>query len=239
VLNRLLDKGASTYNDPERASFYRKYRSLLILSGVVAIAGALLLSTLLGLPALLATAGLSLVGTIYSLPIVPLRKRHLWRYSKIKDIPGSKTFAQAFAWGAVMALLPLLGTPRGPWTGEVVSFLFVFSVVYVRSAFFDIFQVQGDLIVGAETLPITLGEKRTLWLLKWVILVGSILLAVAPLIGWAGPFAYPLLLCYLTLTLCILAYERRALYPGTRSEAFVEANLFLSGFLALLWQWLR
>jgi 4-hydroxy-3-methylbut-2-enyl diphosphate reductase len=239
VLNRLLDKGASTYNDPERASFYRKYRSLLILSGVVAIAGALLLSTFLGLPALLATAGLSLVGTVYSLPIVPLRKRHLWRYSKIKDIPGSKTFAQAFAWGAVMALLPLLGTPRGPWTGEVVSFLFVFSVVYVRSAFFDIFQVQGDLIVGSETLPITLGEKRTLWLLKCVMLVGSVLLALAPLIGWVGSFAYLLLLCHLTLTLCILAYERRALYPGTRSEAFVEANLFLAGFLALLWQWLR
>jgi len=239
VVNRLLDKGASTYNDPERASFYRRYRSLLILSGLVAVAGALILSAFFGLAAFLATAGLSLLGTIYSLPIVPLRKRHLWRYSKIKDIPGSKTFAQAFAWAAVMALLPLLGTPRGPWTGEVVSFLFVFSVVYVRSAFFDIFQVQGDLIVGAETLPITLGEKRTLWLLKWVMLVGSILLAVAPLFRWVGPFAYLLLLCYLTLTLCILAYERRALYPGTRSEAFVEASLFLAGFLALLWQWLQ
>ena len=158
VLNRLLDKGAGTYNDPERAAFYRKYRQILILSGLVAISGALALSALLSLPALLATAGLSILGTVYSLPIVPLRRAHLWRYSKIKDIPGSKTFAQAFAWAAVMALLPLLGTPRGPWTGEVVSFLFVFSVVYVRSAFFDIFQVQGDLIVGSETLPITLGE---------------------------------------------------------------------------------
>ena len=239
VLNRLLDKGAGTYNDPERASFYMRYRTLLVLSGFLAIAGSLLLSTALGLSAFLATAGLSLLGTIYGLPIVPLRKRHLWRYSKIKDIPGSKTFAQAFAWGAVLALLPLLATPGGPWAGEVVSFLFVFSVVYVRSAFFDIFQVQGDLIVGSETLPITLGEKRTLWLLKWVILAGSIVLAAAPIFGWVGPFAYLLLLCYLTLTLCILAYERRALSPGTRSEAFVEATLFLAGFLALLWQWLQ
>lgn len=239
VLNRLLDKGASTYNDPERAAFYRRYRGLLVLSGLVAIAGALVLSAFLGLSAFVATAGLSLLGTIYSLPIVPLRRRHLWRYSKIKDIPGSKTFAQAFAWGAVIALLPLLGTPQGPWTGEIVSFVFVFSVVYVRSAFFDIFQVQGDLIVGAETLPITLGEKRTLWLLRWVMLVGSVLLAVAPLFGWVGPFAYLLLLCYLTLTLCILAYEKGFLYPGNRSEAFVEANLFLAGFLALFWQWLQ
>jgi 4-hydroxy-3-methylbut-2-enyl diphosphate reductase len=239
VLNRLLDKGASTYNDPERAAFYRRYRGLLVLSGLVAIAGALVLSAFLGLSAFVATAGLSLLGTMYSLPIVPLRRRHLWRYSKIKDIPGSKTFAQAFAWGAVIALLPLLGTPQGPWTGEIVSFVFVFSVVYVRSAFFDIFQVQGDLIVGAETLPITLGEKRTLWLLRWIMLVGSVLLAVAPLFGWVGPFAYPLLLCYLTLTLCILSYERGFLYPGNRSEAFVEANLFLAGFLALFWQWLQ
>ena len=239
VLNRLLDKGASTYNDPERASFYRRHRGLLVLSGLVAIAGALVLSSFFGLSAFLATAGLSLLGTIYSLPIVPLSRRHLWRYSKIKDIPGSKTFSQAFAWGAVIALLPLLATHQGLWTGEIVSFLFVFSVVYVRSAFFDIFQVQGDLIVGSETLPITLGEKRTLWLLKWVMLVGSIVLAVAPLLGWVGPFAYLLLLCTLTLTLCILAYERGFLYPGTRSEAFVEASLFLAGFLALFWQWLQ
>jgi len=239
VLNRLLDKGAGTYNDPERAAFYRRYRRLLILSGLMAIAGALTLSAFISLSALIMTAGLSILGTIYSLPIVPLSRRHLWRYSKIKDIPGSKTFAQAFAWGAVIALLPLLGTPPAGWAGQIVCFGFVFSVVYVRAAFFDIFQVQGDLIVGAETLPITLGEKRTLWLLKYVILGGASLLALSPLFGWAGPFAYFLLLCYLTLTLCILAYEKSRLYPGTRSEAFVEGNLFLAGILALIWPWLR
>ena len=238
VLNRLVDKGTSTYNDPERAAFYRTYHGLLILSSLVAIAGALVLSAFISLSALVATAGLSVLGTIYSLPIVPLGRRHLWRYSKIKDIPGSKTFVQAFAWAAVIALLPLLGTPPVSRVGEIVSFVFVFSVVYVRAAFFDIFQVQGDLIVGAETLPITLGEKRTLWLLRRVILGGSVLLAAAPVLGWAGPFAYLLLLCYLTLTLCILAYEKGVFSPGTRSEAVVEGNLFLAGILALFWQWL-
>jgi hypothetical protein len=47
-----------------------------------------------------------------------------------------------------------------------------------------------------------------------------------------------LLLCYLTLTFCILAYEKGLLYPGDRSEAFVEAGFFLAGLLALSWQWL-
>ena len=239
MLNRLLDKGAGTYNAPERASFYTRYRGLLVLSGIVAISGALVLSAFFGVSAFLTTAGLSLLGTIYGLPIVPVSRRHLWRYSKIKDIPGSKTFAQAFAWAAVIALVPLLETPQESWSGEIAPFLFVFSVVYVRAAFFDILQVQGDLIVGSETLPITLGERRTLWLLKWIILGGSTVLVAAPLLGWIGPFAYLLLFCYLTLTLCILAYEKGFLYPGTRSEAFVEANLFLAGFLALCWQWLQ
>jgi hypothetical protein len=72
-----------------------------------------------------------------------------------------------------------------------------------------------------------------------VILAGAVLLALAPIFGWVGPFAYLLLLCYLTLTLCIVAYQKRALSPGTRSEAVVEANLFLAGILALFWQWLR
>ena len=160
VLNRLLDKGAGTYNDPERAAFYRRYRRLLVLSGVVAIAGALILSAFMSLWAFLATAGLSILGTVYSLPIVPLSRRHLWRYSKIKDIPGSKTSAQAFAWGVVIALLPLLGTPGGPWSGEVVSFLFVFSVVYVRSAFLRYFAGSGRSDCRLGNSPDNFGRKK-------------------------------------------------------------------------------
>lgn len=238
-LNRFLDKGAGAYNDPERAHFYTRYRLPLLFSGILSMAAALFLAGALGARSLIAMAGLILLGAIYSLPIVPLSRRHLWRYSKIKDIPGSKTLSQALAWGAVIALLPLLGPAPPAWVPSTVAFLFVFSVVYVRSALFDIFQVQGDLIVGAETLPITLGEKKTLLLLRGIILGGAFILLASALWGAAGQFAYPLLLCYLTLTFCILIHERHWLHPGTSLEALVESNLFLAGFLGLLWQWLK
>jgi (E)-4-hydroxy-3-methyl-but-2-enyl pyrophosphate reductase len=239
VMNRLLDKGASTYNDPERAHFYTKYRLPLALSGILSMGGTLLLAGSLGLKPFLAMAGLLLVGSIYSLPIVPLSRRHLWRYSKIKDIPGSKTLSQALAWGAVIALLPLLELSPSAWAPSIIAFLFVFSVVYVRSALFDIFQVQGDLIVGVETLPITLGERRTLFLLRGVILGGAVILAASALFGATSSFSYLLLLCYVTLTLSLLTHEKLWLHPGTSLEALVESNLFLAGLLGFVWLWLK
>jgi (E)-4-hydroxy-3-methyl-but-2-enyl pyrophosphate reductase len=239
VMNHLLDKGASTYNDPERAHFYTKYRLPLILSGILSIGAALPLASSLGFTSFVAIAGLLLVGSIYSLPIVPPSRRHLWRYSKIKDIPGSKTLAQALAWGAVIALLPLLEPSLAAPAPSTVAFLFVFSVVYVRSALFDIFQVQGDLIVGAETLPITLGERRTLSLLRVVILGGSVILVTSALLSITASIAYYFLMCYATLTLSLLAHEKRWLHPGILLEGIVESNLFFAGLLGLAWSWLQ
>lgn len=236
VLNRFLDKGASTYNDPERANFYKRHKIFLIITGMASILGALMLSYRLGPHVFSAIAGLSVLGIIYSVPIVPVRLRHLWRYSRIKDIPGSKTFSEAIAWGAVITLLPLLEPAPIDGSAMIIAFLTVFSMAYVRSALFDIFQVQGDLIVGVETLPITLGEKRTLWLLKGVILSAALILLIAFISGLVNPFSYAMIFCLLTITLCLFVYEKRWLYPGARMEYLVEGNFYLAGLLGLLWQ---
>jgi (E)-4-hydroxy-3-methyl-but-2-enyl pyrophosphate reductase len=239
VMNRFLDKGAGTYNDPERANFYRRHRVWLIITGLGAIVSALVLSYFLGSPIFFSMAGVIVLGIIYSIPIVPTGQRHLWRFARIKDIPGSKTLVTALAWAAVIALLPLLEPVEIHWFQAIISFLFVFSMVYVVSGLFDIFQVQGDRIVGAETLPITLGENRTLQLLKGVVFGGALILIVAPFFGPIGPFSYVLLLCFLSLFLSILTYEKRWIYAGNRLEALVEGNFFLAGLLGLFWQLLQ
>lgn len=235
VLNRFLDKGASAYNDPERASFCRKHRVLLFTTGVGAMAAALLLSHSLGPTVLFATAGLSLLGMSYSIPIVPSGLRHVWQFSKIKDIPGSKTISQALAWAALMSLLPLLESEDLSWGPALVAFLFVFAVVYVRGGLFEIFELQGDMIVGRETLPIAIGEKRTLFLLKGITLGGILLLIIAPHATAVSRVSYLFVPCFLGLMFTILAYQRRGLDPGLRFEALLEGNLFLAGLLALGW----
>jgi (E)-4-hydroxy-3-methyl-but-2-enyl pyrophosphate reductase len=236
VVNRFLDKGASVYNDPEVAAFYRKHRAFLIVSGIVSMITALVLSFLVGLAVFFVMAGLNLLGIVYSVPLVPEGMRPLWRYARIKDIPGSKTLSQALAWGAVIALLPLLGSRAITVPAALTAFIFVSSITYIHSAIFDIFQEQGDLFVGVETLPITLGEERTLSLLKGIALFAGLVLIITPLLGLVGPFAYLLLLAVISSILCLVAYERRWLHPGRRFEAVVEGNFFLAGFLGLVWQ---
>ncbi len=236
VLNRFLDKGASAYNDPEIAAFYARHRVFLILTGVGAIAGSLVIALTLGIAPFLAMAGVSILGIIYSIPVVPSKSRHLYRYSKIEDIPGSKTLLEALAWATVITLLPLLDAFQEGWISIIISFYIVFSMAFVRVAFFDIFRVQGDLIAGLETLPITLGEKRTMNLLKWVILSAGLILIIAPVFGFISYFSFMLLICFLVLSALFTAYESGFIHPGLLLDYLVEGSLILSGLLAVVWQ---
>jgi len=236
VLNRLLDKGASAYNDPERAEFLKKHRYLLITTATTSIATALFLSLSISLITFLAMTGLILLGIIYSLPLIPKRVRHKYTYSKIKDIPGSRSLSESLAWVAIIAILPLFGMRNIVWSSVIIACLVIFTLSFARSILFDIFQAQGDLIVGTETLPITLGEKKCLVVLKTTLLSTGFLLVSSPLFGLASSFSYLTLFPLFGLSLCLLAYERHWLYPGPTLEALVESNFFLTGILAFIWQ---
>ncbi len=234
VLNRFLDKGASTYNDPERALFYYRFRAALILSGIFAALAALVIAYFLDLKTLLAMLGLSLLGILYSIPIVPAGLKRFWPYARIKDIPGSKTFSEAVAWSAVITLLPQLEPQAPSWSVTGITFLTVFSLVFIRSGLFEIFEAQGDRIVGIETLPIMLGEKRTLKLFKAIALFTVLVLIFAPFM-LGRLFAPFLILPFGLLYLSMLAYEKKWIYPGLTLEAMVEAALLLAGLLTALY----
>jgi len=238
VLNRFLDKGATSYNDPERASFYRKRKGPLTLTGLIAALGALLLSYFfLGTKAFLSILGLSVLGLFYSIPLMSERKGpHPLKYVRIKDIPGSRTLTEALAWGIILGLIPLLEPSSPAPAPSVVAFLVVFSIVYVRSGLFDILQFQGDLIVGVETLPIVLGKRKAFALLKGVVLFTSVLLCITPLLGLVSPFAFLLLPSTILLFVSIFVLERQWITPPrTRVELLLEGHFFLAGLLALVW----
>jgi (E)-4-hydroxy-3-methyl-but-2-enyl pyrophosphate reductase len=236
VFNRFVDKGAGTYNDPERAGFYIKHKAFLISSGMAGIICALIISSRIGSSVLIAMAGLSLLGVSYSLPLVPLKLRHLWKYTKMKDIPGSKNLLEALAWAAVIVLLPLLEPFDMPWPNVLVTFFFVLTAAFVRAAFFDILEVQGDLIVGVETLPITLGEKRTLSLLKFIIISIALILIIAPPVKAVGLFSFLMLIPLFVLSILLNAYEKGRIQHGLLLEYLVEGNFLVAGLLAVIWQ---
>jgi len=76
VFNHFLDKGASAYNDPDRATFLQTHKDLLNITGITAIIMALALSYMIGVLTFIALTALSLLGIIYSIPLVPEQFRH-------------------------------------------------------------------------------------------------------------------------------------------------------------------
>lgn len=236
IFNRFLDKGASAYNDPDRAAFLKTHKGLLNITGITALVLALVLSYIIGVVTFIALTSLSLLGIIYSIPLVPEQFRQKYRYVKIKDIPGSRSLSEALAWVAVIVILPMLETVGGKLLPAIITGLIVFSWSYARAILFSLFQVQGDLMVGTETLPITLGERRTLLFLKIVLIASAFILIISPTIGIAGPICYLMLVPLFTLSLSLVAYEKQWLYPGIALEALVESNFLLTGLLALIWQ---
>ena len=238
VLNRFLDKEASRYNDPGVALFYGQHKAFLIVTALSGLGGGITISLYLGLPQFLLFFALTILGLVYSVPIIPWRLGYLGRYAKIKDLPGSKTMAEALAWGTISSLLPIIGWPNPVWPGVLASFLFVSSMCYVRCGLLDILNIQGDLIVGRETLPIALGEERALKLLVSSNVFFGLLLVLSAVLKIVSNLGYPLLICFLNSFFYLTAYQKGWVRGGSHLQALAEANLLLAGLLALAWNML-
>jgi 4-hydroxy-3-methylbut-2-enyl diphosphate reductase len=235
VLNQFLDKEAGQYNDPDRAYFLAKHRRLLVTSGVAAALAAMVLCAALGLGPFLLVAAMSLLGLLYSVPVVPRPLERRIGIQRLKDIPGSKTLSAGLAWAFIVAVLPAaaLGPPLAAGAG--LAFAYTLGLVLVRCALFDILDVQGDLIVGKETIPIVLGEEATRRLVWWCTWGLAGLMAAAGATGLAPGLAAWLALPAVGLAVMQHLWARALLTPGALSEGLVDLNFWLAGAVSLAW----
>ncbi|MEW6264115.1 MAG: 4-hydroxy-3-methylbut-2-enyl diphosphate reductase [Thermodesulfobacteriota bacterium] len=236
MLNNFLDKEASQFNDPDRALFLDKHKTLLLSSGLFSAAVSLILGLSLGWKVLLLLLVMTTLGLLYAVPLVP----RAWptRIKRLKDIPSSKTLSLAGGWSVTLSLLPAL-SPEGRLTSATVLVaLIVFLLVFIRAALEDIMAIQGDRIVGRETIPIIIGEEKTLWMLTVTTGLEAALLAAGHIAGLFTSLALFLLACAAYSFLYLHLFQRRQFYSSVFFEAFIDANFLLAGLLAWLWAWL-
>jgi 4-hydroxy-3-methylbut-2-enyl diphosphate reductase len=238
ILNHLTDTRADRFNDPNRAKFYDRYKILLAILAVLAGGAGLVIAYSIGLFPFMALLIMSILGLSYNLKIIPP-----WltgaKYRKLRDIPGSKTLLIAIAWGIVTAVLPPLSKFGSiHWTNVLVA-MWAIGIVFVRTAFFDILDMQGDRLVGKETIPILLGEKRSMRLLKLILIVLTVVLAVSTALHLTSSLGFALLMCPVFIALIILAYERAHMFPGIRLEFLLETQFILAGVITFVWVLLR
>jgi 4-hydroxy-3-methylbut-2-enyl diphosphate reductase len=237
ILNHLTDTRADRFNDPDRAKFYDRHKTLLAISAVLSGGAGLIIAYNIDLFPFLALLIMSLLGLSYNLKMVPEWLTGI-KYRKIRDLPGSKTLLIAVAWGMVTAVLPPLskfGTIN--WVNVLVA-LWAVGMVFVRTAFFDLLDMQGDRLVGKETIPILLGEKRSMHVLKIILIVLTATLVFSSAFQLTSSLGFFLIICPLLISIIIIMYERALMFPGIRLEFLLETQFLVAGIISFAWVWI-
>jgi len=234
ILNHFTDPEYSLYKESYKLGFLEPHKRVLVPLGALAAASAVALSAALGWVPFAIVCFATLMGLIYNLPILPFR-----RLRRIRNIPASKNIGMAGAWCVITVIPPLFEQPV-PFSHALllnvgVVFVFAFTMVFVRSMILDMRDIQGDLMVGDETIPIILGRRLTKALLYLLLAVCAAGLIVGALAGWTSRVGLWLLIAPAYSLLCIVLYNRGVLVGGLTTEIVIDAGFYLAGLVALLY----
>jgi 4-hydroxy-3-methylbut-2-enyl diphosphate reductase len=235
TLNHLTGRKEDKYNEPDREKFYTRYKSGLTVMALSAGGLGLLAAMTLGAIPFWTLLTMSLLGLSYNLRFFPVAFFPRLKYRRIRDLPGSKTVLIALAWGVVTAILPALVNGRAGTAGCLAVIAWAIGFVFCRTAFFDILDMQGDRIVGKETIPLLMGMRRAIKLLKVILAVMLVMLPLLAVAGILSPLAYALTICPLLLGVVIATHEQHNAMTGIRIELMVESLFILSGVLSLVY----
>lgn len=223
-----------------RYRFYRRYTPLLFVLAGVCIATLLSISYMVTRPLFYLMLLSTLAGTVYHVTIVPKVLLRFVRYRNLRDIPTSRDLFAALAWGVILTFAPhaIEGTlSLEPST--ILTFIWVTALAYLRSLVFDLRDIEGDRIMGRETLVTIIGEKRArqgLLVAMRLLLVVVVLYVLVDVIGRRAlsgeSMAFLLQLLVLLYTWLLLSRRRPGeLGPSTAYTAFMDVQFLLSGVM--------
>jgi len=234
ILNNLTGIRSDLYNDPDRAAFYTDHKKgLTLMAGLAGLAGLIAAYSAGWVPFVLLLV-MTILGLSYKLHLIP-NVLAGGKYQRLSDIPGSKTTLIPIAWGIVTAILPALAAYGTIRFSTLLVFLWCGASVFVRTVFFEILEIHGDRIVGKETIPLLIGEKRSIRLLKKLLKIIPLFLLACTLLTLVSSVGVLLAACSLFLYLLIAANDRGMTAPGFRTELIVDFYFILVGLVTLLW----
>jgi 4-hydroxy-3-methylbut-2-enyl diphosphate reductase len=234
TLNNLTGLKEARYNNPDMAAFFEAHKVNMILLALVSGGTGLFVAASMGILPFVLLFIMTLLGLSYNLKLVPESIQNA-RFRSIRDIPGSKTVLISLAWGVVTALFPILAATGAITWATIPTVAWAVGTVFVRTAFFEILDMQGDQIVGKNTIPILLGKKPTLALLRLTLLFLFVIMFLSVVSGILPGLALGLLLCPIYLAVVISFHRRAYIRPGVWLEFLTESQFLLAGLITLIW----
>ena len=238
TLNRYLDREALQLNDPQRAAYYEKRRIAFTTAGVLAAVLALVSAAMQGLVSGLFMVLILAFGSLYAVPIFQSRWVDRVNILKIKDIPGSKTFTVPLAWASVTVWLPHLQHLEDGFGRLLYAFVLVFLLVLVRTALLDSLDIQGDRLVGRETVVVLLGEDKAARLTIAALALLGIGALLGPVWGTTTPFGVFFAPAAAAYGVFFRFSRGRRIKDAAFLETLIDSVLVALGLLGCFWMWL-
>lgn len=239
LINRIQERsGAVRFNTPEVAAFYARYRPVLTTLAALASLGAIIFSYMVSLYSCLLLTAMLLTGRLYTLPLFSPSTVPRVRWRSLKDLPGSKTPLVALGWGVCASVLPIMGSHQTlSMPALVVSFCFAAGTVFWRTALSDLLDLQGDRIMGRETIPILIGVQKTGRLLQGLLIFIALLLGIAATAGVVSTMGFWLIPITLVFGIFYIVYRKRPLVDRLLFEGMLDINLFIGGLISVIYSW--
>ncbi len=234
VFNRKSPANVPQENLSPTDRFLRKNRFTLKLAATLSLAICLLCAWQLSQNALEGLAIACAGAIIYSIRILP----HRFRYRRIKDLPASKDLFVAAAWACVLSgAVAVSGEQASEWEGMLLSAIPVFILILSRTILLDLHDIDGDRMIGRETLPVLLGKQNALRLAFGLETILFLYLATLYLLRYTMIRSdFTLLLCILPVWGVILLLRARPVrvMSDIRNLVWTDTRLYLAGLIWLL-----
>ena len=202
----------------------------------VSAAIALLLTGTQGPGSFMIMTLLLFLGLLYHIDIPYLSLPVGGRNLPLRLIPASKDLFMGLGWAFVTVFFPLQLKGLSFITPAFfLTFTATFLLVTIRSLFFDVRDIQGDRIVGRETLPTIIGTKGTMILIISLTSLYALMMSVGAALGWLTSFGKLMLVLTAYICFYVYLYHRRIIRRETPVEVLGNAQFVLAGVLAFLY----
>ena len=230
VMNNLFAIKSDQYNNPDRAQLYKNNYSLFGTTICIFGAAGLFLSFRTGITSFSLLLIMSILGLSYNLKIIP-PIFGIKKIKRIKDIPGAKTILIAMAWGIVTSILPAISN-SGNLFPTFIVFIFSTGLVFVATALLDIIGIQGDRITGRETIPILIGEKKSITIIKQILIAISIILISASFFKIINSLGFFLVIPSLLMLYITIYIDKENIKSRMKFRFIIEFNYIIAGIIA-------
>ena len=231
AFNKYLEINWKQIAGAEQAQRLRRFWSIYLTTALASFIVTLVITWIAGLFTFVLVAVSYLLGFLYSIRIIPAG----WniRFKSLRDIPGSKDFFIAAAWMVAVVGLPVITFGTVPEATGIVAAAFVFVLVITRTSLLALSGIQSDKLVGHETIPVLLGKKKTIGLLRTMTILLALVITLVSIAGFTRRSFLVLVIPVIYMHTCIGLLGRKTRFFTLYHQMILDADFFLTGFLAL------